>query len=131
MIWKTPTYADYNWTIRPDVEATFGAGFTGRVQKALVDLDDPALLSALLRDMLRVCRPGARLVVLNHFSPRNPFLAAVERWFSPVTSALLGFQADFPLEPIFEQAAIEIDDVRRATPVGSWYAVTFTRKDLA
>ena len=29
VIWETPTFPDYQWTIRGDVDATFGAGFKG------------------------------------------------------------------------------------------------------
>lgn len=51
-IWKTPFYADYNWTVRPDVDALFGAGFTDRLQSTLVAIDDPSLLAALPRQRL-------------------------------------------------------------------------------
>ena len=52
VIWKTPTYADYNWTAHPLLEETFGEGFTARLQEALVSIDDPGLLSALPRTRL-------------------------------------------------------------------------------
>tara|TARA_B000000460_G_C21342998_1_gene317845 strand:- start:31 stop:654 length:624 start_codon:yes stop_codon:yes gene_type:complete len=35
----TPSYFDYNWTVRGDLDAEFGDGFTLRVQNALVSLD--------------------------------------------------------------------------------------------
>jgi len=35
-IWTTPFYADYNFTIHPEVEKLFGAGFIGKVQAALI-----------------------------------------------------------------------------------------------
>ena len=52
VIWKTPTYTDYNWTAHPDLDKTFGSGFTGRLQKALVSINDPSLLTALPRERL-------------------------------------------------------------------------------
>ena len=52
VIWQTPPYADYNWSVRPDLDEKFGAGFTDRLQKALVDIQDPNLLRALPRDRL-------------------------------------------------------------------------------
>ncbi len=48
-VWTTPTYPDYNWTIRPDVDALFESGFTERVQAALVACQDPDVLRALDR----------------------------------------------------------------------------------
>jgi len=50
VIWKTPTYPDYQWTIRGDVDERFGGGFADRVQKALVNMDDPALLQTFPRE---------------------------------------------------------------------------------
>ena len=52
IIWKTPLYADYNWTAHPELEAMFGNGFTDRLQQALIQIDDPLLLAALPRDRL-------------------------------------------------------------------------------
>ena len=52
IIWKTPLYADYNWTAHPELEAVFGEGFTDRLQQALVQIEDPLLLVALPRDRL-------------------------------------------------------------------------------
>ena len=107
----------------PFADNTFDAALAPFVVSAA---PDPV---ALLRDMLRVCRPGARLVVVNHFSPRNPVLAKLERGASAVTSRLLGFHAEFPLEPLFEEAGIEIDHIERAMTLGGLHAVTFTRRE--
>jgi phosphonate transport system substrate-binding protein len=52
VIWTTPRYADYNFTAHPDLETAFGAGFTERLQAALVAIDDPTLLAALPRARL-------------------------------------------------------------------------------
>lgn len=52
IIWKTPAYMDYNFTAHPDLETKFGAGFTDKLQKALIEMDDPALLSAFPRKRL-------------------------------------------------------------------------------
>lgn len=49
VIWKTPRYADYNFTVHPDVERIFGAGFTKRLQQALLDMQDENLLRAFRR----------------------------------------------------------------------------------
>lgn len=49
VIWKTPTYQDYQWTIRGDVNERFGDGFIEKVQQALIEMDDPELLSKFPR----------------------------------------------------------------------------------
>lgn len=57
VIWRTPPYADYNWTARPDLDEQYGVGFVERLTRALLDIDDPALLLAL---------PRARLVAASN-----------------------------------------------------------------
>ena len=49
VIWRTPGYPDYNWTIRGSVEETYGEGFIKKVQGALLDIKDPAILNAFPR----------------------------------------------------------------------------------
>lgn len=52
IIWQTPTFADYNWTVRPDLDELYGRGFTARLTRALLEISDPALLAALPRERL-------------------------------------------------------------------------------
>lgn len=49
VIWETPPYPDYQWTIRGDVDERFGKGFTDKVRQALLDMDDPKLLESFPR----------------------------------------------------------------------------------
>jgi phosphonate transport system substrate-binding protein len=52
VVWKTPPFADYNFTARPDLDRQFGAGFVDKLQAALVAVDDQKLLSAFPRTKL-------------------------------------------------------------------------------
>ena len=52
VIWETPTYPDYHWVARGDVDKTFGKGFTARLQAAILDVDDPKLLAIFDRTKL-------------------------------------------------------------------------------
>jgi phosphonate transport system substrate-binding protein len=45
VIWETPTYPDYHWVARGDIDKTLGAGFTSRLQAAILGVDDPKLLA--------------------------------------------------------------------------------------
>jgi len=49
IIWVSPDYPDYHFCTHPSVETIFGAGFTEKLQKALVDIKDPALLTGMNR----------------------------------------------------------------------------------
>ena len=49
VIWRTPTYPDYQWTIRGDVDARYGDNFKARVTQALLNMTDPDLLASFPR----------------------------------------------------------------------------------
>jgi phosphonate transport system substrate-binding protein len=49
VIWETPTYPDYNWTIRGDVDKIYGMGFKNKVQAALIAIDDKTILAQFAR----------------------------------------------------------------------------------
>jgi phosphonate transport system substrate-binding protein len=51
IVWTTPEYADYNFTAHPKLEKDYGAGFTDKLQKVLVEIqgEDKQLLAALDR----------------------------------------------------------------------------------
>jgi phosphonate transport system substrate-binding protein len=58
VLWKTPSYADYNMTAHPDIERLFGAGTTARLARALIAMDDPELLAAFARSGLIAASDG-------------------------------------------------------------------------
>ena len=49
IVWRTPTYPDYQWSIRGDVDKRFGMGFADKVRGSLLSMNDPALLKAFPR----------------------------------------------------------------------------------
>ncbi|WP_024951943.1 putative selenate ABC transporter substrate-binding protein [Cobetia crustatorum] len=49
ILWQTPSYPDYQWTLRGDVDSRFGSEFTAHVTKALLDMKDPDLLESFPR----------------------------------------------------------------------------------
>jgi len=52
IIWKTPLYADYNLTVRGDLDETYGEGSIARLQEVLIAIDDPELLLGFDRSSL-------------------------------------------------------------------------------
>ncbi len=51
VIWRTPPYVDYHWLARPDLDARFGEGFTGRVQNALLSLSPTTERGAVVLEL--------------------------------------------------------------------------------
>lgn len=49
VIWETPTYPDYQWSVRGDMDTVFGKGMKQKVQDALLNMKDPDLLSSFPR----------------------------------------------------------------------------------
>ena len=49
IIWKTPPYPNYQWSIRGDVDERWGAGFKSRVKEVLLNIKDPDLQASFPR----------------------------------------------------------------------------------
>jgi len=50
IIWVTPGYADYNFTVHPSLDETFGPGFIDKLQAALIKCKDKEVLAVLKRE---------------------------------------------------------------------------------
>jgi phosphatidylethanolamine/phosphatidyl-N-methylethanolamine N-methyltransferase len=76
----------------------------------------------VVREMRRVCRPGGKIIILNHFLSTNPMIRAVERAISPLT-LYIGFKADLDLPTFLAQAELKPVSIEKVTlPV--WSLVT-------
>ncbi len=49
VIWESPPFPDYHWVARGDIDKVYGAGFTKKIQDAILGIDDPALLAIFAR----------------------------------------------------------------------------------
>jgi len=56
----------------------------------------------VLKEMLRVCKKGGRVVFINHFKCDNRLISSLERLASPLSS-YLGFKTDLELGPLLAQ----------------------------
>lgn len=45
VIWETPTYPDYHWVARGDMDKTFGVGFKDKLKAVILGIDDPKMLA--------------------------------------------------------------------------------------
>jgi phosphonate transport system substrate-binding protein len=76
LLWTTPSYPDYQWSARGDLDAQFGAGFTQKLTQALLNLNDPALLASF---------------------PRQRFVPANNAFYQPIedTAKAIGLMNDW------------------------------------
>jgi phosphatidylethanolamine/phosphatidyl-N-methylethanolamine N-methyltransferase len=75
------------------------------------------------REMGRVCRPGGRIIFLNHFRSPNPLLASIERAISPFT-VHVGFKSDLDLPAFLAQSALEPVSIEKVNIPRIWSLVT-------
>jgi phosphatidylethanolamine/phosphatidyl-N-methylethanolamine N-methyltransferase len=77
----------------------------------------------VVREMSRVCRPGGKIIILNHFRSPNPVLATLERMISPLT-VHIGFTADLDLHGVLAQAGLRPISIEKVSFPPIWSLVT-------
>jgi phosphatidylethanolamine/phosphatidyl-N-methylethanolamine N-methyltransferase len=75
------------------------------------------------REMQRVCRPGGRIVILNHFRSTNPLVSRLEATLSPLT-VHVGFRLDLDLGRVLEQAHLRPASIEKVNLPPMWSLVT-------
>jgi phosphatidylethanolamine/phosphatidyl-N-methylethanolamine N-methyltransferase len=75
------------------------------------------------QEMHRVCRPGGRIIFLNHFLSPNPVLSRLERLISPMTIHI-GFKADLDLPAFLAQADLRPISIEKVNFPRIWSLVT-------
>jgi phosphatidylethanolamine/phosphatidyl-N-methylethanolamine N-methyltransferase len=75
------------------------------------------------QEMRRVCRPGGRIIFLNHFLSPNILLSRVERLISPATIHI-GFKSDLDLPAFLAQAELEPISIEKVNIPKIWSLVT-------
>jgi phosphatidylethanolamine/phosphatidyl-N-methylethanolamine N-methyltransferase len=79
------------------------------------------------REMRRVCKPGGKIVILNHFRSANPILSRVERAISPFT-VHIGFKSDLDLPGFLAQADLQPVSIEKVNFPKIW-SLAICRKD--
>jgi phosphatidylethanolamine/phosphatidyl-N-methylethanolamine N-methyltransferase len=76
----------------------------------------------LMSEMIRVSRPGGRLVLLNHFTQDSPFIAAVEKAISPIC-VKIGFRTDLSVDEVIDGWPLIKERDEKVAPLGMWHVV--------
>lgn len=78
-------------------------------------------------EMRRVCRPGGKIVILNHFRSDNAVLSRLDRALSPLT-VHIGFKSDLDLPGFLAQADLQPVSIEKVSVPRLW-SLVICRKD--
>ena len=84
----------------------------------------------LVIEAQRVAKPGARIVMLNHFQSTNRFIALIEKWLCPICTQL-GWRSDLPLHSLIRDTGLEIDYRYKLESIDLWETVVVNNNKSA
>ncbi len=103
----------------PFADDTFDHVFISHVISVV---SDPA---RLVQEAQRVSKPGARIVILNHFQSPNRFIAMVEKLLCPLCTKL-GWRSDLALHDLIKQTGVSIDYRYKLESIDLWETVVIS-----
>lgn len=124
--YQTPKHPHVESLLEMDAEALEfpDNSFDGVVAMYVASVvPDPGKMMA---EMFRVCKPGGKVIVVNHFTSQKRFLRSVESRLSPL-SRRLGFRPDFSLEDFISTGDQEPSEVLPVNIGGYWKLVEFEK----
>ncbi len=87
-------------------------------------VSDPA---AMMSEMVRVCRPGGSILMINHFRSDNPLVAKVVDSANPFTRRL-GWRTDLELDEILREQPLRLDHRYKLNPLSLFTVMKATCK---
>ena len=108
----------------PFADDTFDHVFISHV---ITVVSDPYLL---IREAQRVCKPGARIVIVNHFQSANRFIGMLEKWLCPLCTKI-GWRSDLALQDLIRRTGIEVDYRYKLESIDLWETVVITNNKSA
>ncbi len=71
----------------------------------------------VVSEMARVCKPGGKIVITNHFASDKGIMAVVEKLSAPF-SGLLGWHSDFCISNVLDHPALSVVERKSLPPMG-------------
>ena len=82
----------------------------------------------VMAEMSRVCKPGGKIVMTNHFARETGFLASVEKFSAPFANQL-GWHSDFEIGTVLGQPELSIVEQRPLPPMGMMTFLVLQKAD--
>ncbi len=70
----------------------------------------------MMRELVRVCKPGGRILVINHFRSKNPLVARVVDSAGGITRRL-GWRTDLEINELLTELPIEVESCHKNNPL--------------
>lgn len=80
----------------------------------------------VMAEIVRVCRPGGTVIVVNHFQSAFPPLAALEHLATSL-STWIGFRMDLPVTTVTRTPGLTLVGKKRVNLLGLWHLLEFRR----
>jgi len=84
----------------------------------------------LVREAQRVAKPGARIVIVNHFQSTNRLVAMVEKWLCPLCTKL-GWRSDLALSDLVRRTGVEVEYRYKLEHLDLWETVVIVNNKSA
>ena len=76
----------------------------------------------VVHEMRRVCKPGGKIVILNHFRSATPYLSRLDKALSPLT-VHIGFKMDLDLPRFLAQTGLRPISIEKVSVPRLWSLV--------
>lgn len=82
----------------------------------------------VMGEIARVCKPGGKVVITNHFAQGKGAFAALERVFAPLANTI-GWHSDFRIETVLQEDALVLEQRRSLPPLGLMTFLVLGKRD--
>ncbi len=80
----------------------------------------------VMSEIARVCKPGGKVVITNHFARETGVLSVIEKIISPFANSI-GWHADFRIEQILNEDCLSVIVQKRLPPLGMMTFLAFEK----
>lgn len=102
-------------------DATFDAVAAMHIMSVVPDPEQ------VIAEIARVCKPGGKVVISNHFSSNSGLLSIVEKHSAPFAN-LLGWHSDFDIRNVLGDPNLEVIERSKLPPLGMMTLLVLQKK---